>query len=139
MTHARVLDPVTNPQPVDDDLLDPGEYEEACEEARARTAARIMKRIDAMEPDEAARYIEGTICENEPALAAMLAATLTVKDDPTAANIAHVVRSAMYRHMETETRSVDPEEVLAEWHEPPDTAYDIRKQQQLDATAGRLA
>lgn len=120
--------------PVPDDELEPWEYEEAVEEAKRRTAERVRSTISGMTQQQRVRLIDGAIAQDQPQLAAALASCIHAESDcPHLIWIREALREAMRVAVEAETRAVDPEDVLAEWHEPVDTAYELHKQRQIDA------
>ena len=113
---AQTLNPPAIPdrplQPVDDDLLEPGEYAAACDEARERTDELIAaeaERLREHDPDLLTDHLDGLRDTDCRALAGVLLGS----DD---ADVQAWVRRAFHTMAADRVIPVNEEAVLREWH-----------------------
>lgn len=120
----------TTPE-VDDDLLDPGEYEEACEEAERRTNRLVEAKAASLlaeQPD----LLEDAIDNLDESGLSALALLITNSSD---LSLQHW-RTEQFRLLARDAvKPINEEEVLREWHPPapdPDVIGDIKYERRRD-------
>lgn len=120
------------PEPVDDDLLADGEYMMAVDVANERTNEKIAERVASLTYDERMNCLNGLLFDDErPMLAGALLDLYQADGEDALHNAAlvlkYAIEGALHEHQRDEVKPVDVEDVLREWHQPPDDAYNRRK------------